>query len=239
MVTLPAVTERRATSVGPEVALIVAVLAVSNVANNLLLPAWAYVPWNMAVAGAIVAIAFRKVTPEQVGFTEWKRGARWGLVLLAGMVVILGIGLAIPSLRSLFDDDRVDGSTVLWAYHVFIRIPFGTVGLEEVAFRAVLPGLLAVRLGVLRACIWTSVLFGLWHVLAAWNVHEANSGIGEVVGTGLGGQAVTVTLAVLGTMVVGLWWCWVRYHSGSVLATMIGHVSSNSLAYTIAWLLSR
>lgn len=221
-----------------EVALVVGILVVSNLVNNLMLPAWAYVPWNMAVAGAIVAIALRVVTPEQVGFTEWKRGARWGLVLFVGMVVILAIGLAVPALRTLFDDDRVDGSTWLWVYHTFIRIPFGTVGLEEVAFRAVLPGLLAVRLGVLRACIWTSLLFGLWHVLAAWNIHEVNSGVGEAVGTGLTGQVIAVSFAVLGTTIAGLWWCWVRYRSGSVLSTMIGHVASNSLSYTVVWALS-
>lgn len=48
-----------------------------------------------------------------------------------------------------------------------------------------------------------------------------------------------VVFAVVGTTVAGLWWCWVRYRARSVLATMLGHVASNSVAYTIAWLVTR
>ena len=41
--------------------------------------------------------------------------------------------------------------------------------------------------------------------------------------------------AVVGTMVGGLFWCWIRYRAGSVLATMLAHVATNSLGYVIAW----
>jgi len=54
-------------------------------------------------------------------------------------------------------------------------------------------------------------------------------------GDGLGGVAAAVVFAVGGTGLTGLWWCWIRYRSGSVLATMIAHVASNSIAYTIAF----
>ena len=55
----------------------------------------------------------------------------------------------------------------------------------------------------------------------------------------VGGVAVAVVFAVAGTTVAGLWWCWVRHKSGSVLATVLGHIASNSVAYTIAFVVNR
>lgn len=220
-------------------ALVVAILVVSNVMANRVLPDWLYLPWNLAVAALLMTVGLRVADREQLGFARWSSGALWGGILFAGMVVTLGVGLALPGTRGLFEDDRVDGSVALLAYHTLLRIPFGTALMEEVAFRAVLPGLLAVRLGVLRACLVASALFGLWHVLPAWGVHESNEGIGGWLGSSAMAQVATVTGAVLGTMIVGLWWCWVRYRSGSVLATVIGHTASNSLAYAAAWFVTR
>jgi membrane protease YdiL (CAAX protease family) len=50
---------------------------------------------------------------------------------------------------------------------------------------------------------------------------------------------VTVAFAVAGTALTGLVWCWIRYRSGSVLATILGHVATNSVAYTIAFWVNR
>jgi CAAX protease family protein len=51
------------------------------------------------------------------------------------------------------------------AYHACVRIPLGTVVLEEVAFRSVLPALAARRYGISGGVLIASALFGLWHVL--------------------------------------------------------------------------
>lgn len=216
----------------------VLVLAVANVMSNRVLPAWTYVPWSVVVAATIVYIARRELPFEQMGFTQWRRGAAWGLVLLIVTAGVLALAITMPVFNEMYHDRRVGDSAVTWVYQAFIRIPLGTALLEETAFRAVLPALFAVRWGVLRGCALASVCFGLWHVLPALGLNEVNPVATRIFGTGIGGVLVAVVFAVVGTTLAGLWWCWVRYRARSVLATILGHVATNSVAYTIAWLVS-
>ncbi len=218
---------------------VLATLAVANVMSNRVLPSSAYVPWSLAVATAIVVIARQSVSPQLMGFAEWRRGAAWGGVLFALTAVVLGVGAFMPVFSEMYHDRRVSGGTATWIYQAFIRIPFGTAVLEETAFRAVLPALFAVRWGVLRGCVAASVCFGFWHVLPALGLTEVNPAATRIFGTGSAGVVAAVVFAVAGTALAGLWWCWIRYRARSILATMIAHVASNSLAYTIAWFVTR
>lgn len=215
-----------------------AVLVVANLMSNRVLPAWGYVPWNASVAVAIVVLARMATTNKQLGFTAWRRGAAWGGVLLVLTIGVLALAITMPAFNDLYHDRRVEAGTATWLYQAFIRIPIGTVLLEEVAFRAVLPGLFIMRWGVLRGCVAASMCFGLWHVLPALTLNEVNPVATRVFGTGAGGVAIAVVFAVCSTAIAGLWFCWIRLRSGSVLATMLAHVASNSGAYTIAWLLA-
>ncbi|MEQ1873105.1 MAG: CPBP family intramembrane glutamic endopeptidase [Ilumatobacteraceae bacterium] len=215
------------------------VLVVANLMSNRVLPAWAYMPWNVAVAAAIVALALSATSREQLGFTAWRRGAAWGLVLLVLTIAVLALAITMPAFNELYHDRRVSAGTGTWLYQAFVRIPFGTVLLEEVAFRGVLPGLFMLRWGVLRGCLAASVCFGLWHVLPALTLNEVNPVATRLFGTGAGGVAIAVVFAVLSTAIVGMWFCWIRLRSGSVLAPMLAHLASNSGAYTIAWLVTR
>ncbi len=207
--------------------------------SNRVLPAWAYLPWNVAVAAVIVALALSATSREQLAFTNWRRGAAWGLVLLILTVGLLALAITMPVFNELYHDRRVSNGTATWLYQAFLRIPFGTALLEEVAFRAVLPGLFMLRWGVLRGCLLASVCFGLWHVLPALTLNEVNPVATRFFGHGAGGIAIAVIFAVCSTAVAGMWFCWLRLRSGSVLAPMLAHVASNSGAYTIAWLLAR
>lgn len=216
-----------------------ALLVVANVMSNRVLPAWAYLPWNVVVSVALVWVARHEVSAVAMGFTRWRSGAAWGAVLFVLTAGVLLLGLAMPTFHDMYHDRRVDGSWWAWAYQVFIRIPLGTALLEETAFRAVLPALFAVRWGAVRGYLAASLCFGLWHVLPALGLNEVNPVMTRWFGTGVGGVAVAVVFAVAGTTVAGLWWCWVRHRSGSVLATMLGHVASNSVAYTIAFMVNR
>lgn len=215
------------------------VLVVANVMSNRVLPEWAYVPWNLAVALVIVLIARREVTLADMGFTAWRRGAAWGLVLLILTTGALLLALAMPAFHQMYHDRRVTGGTWTWLYQAFVRIPLGTAVLEETAFRAVLPALFATRRGLLRGCALASIWFGLWHVLPALHLNSLNPTVAKLLGHGPAGQMVGIAFAVVGTALAGMWWCWVRYRSGSVLATMLAHVATNSVAYTIAFLVNR
>ena len=174
---------------------------------------------------------------------------------MVAAVVVAGylLAAALPATRQVFDDRRVDGGWEFLVYHAVVRIPLGTVLLEELAFRAVLPAFLSSchvgsprsgrfdmtessrRRDMYRGVLVASLLFGLWHVLPAWEVNEANPVLGDAFGNDGLGQAATVVLAVLGTFVAGLGLCALRYWSGSVLAPILVHVTTNSAAYALAW----
>ncbi len=71
-------------------------------------------------------------------------------MLLATLTVYV-VALNSPSLRDMFDDRRVSGGVATLLYQALLRILLGTVLLEELAFRSVLPALAARRFGVARA----------------------------------------------------------------------------------------
>ena len=102
------------------------VLLVANVMSNRVLPGWAYLPWNLAVAAVLVWVAQREVTLPQMGFTRWRSGAAWGAVLFVLTVGVLLLALTMPTFHEMYHDRRVEGSWWAWLYQVFIRIPFGT-----------------------------------------------------------------------------------------------------------------
>lgn len=218
---------------------VLAILAVANVVSNRLLPAALYVPWNLIVAVGVVLIARRFISTEAMGFTQYRRGLTWGMAILAATIVVLLAAQAIPTFHDLFRDKRVSASLPTMLYQSLIRIPFGTSLLEETAFRAALPALFAARWGVVRGCLAASACFGLWHILPALGLNAVNPTANSVFGNGNGAVTVAVVFAVAATMAGGLFWCALRYRSGSVLTTMIAHVATNSVAYIIAWFVGR
>lgn len=231
---------------------VVVVLAISNILVNRALPAWSYVPWNVSIAVVVGWLALHVRTPEELGLGRWTAGARWGGAIAAGVLAVYVVAAIVPPTRDLFRDERVGEGWPFLVYHVLIRIPIGTVLLEEIAFRAVLPSLLApstpngpqksARSGrflrtepVGRAILVASMLFGLWHVLPAWDLGDVNPILADVFGDDWLGHTIGVVLAVLGTFVAGVSLCLLRVWSGSVLAPMLVHAATNSLGYAFAW----
>lgn len=211
---------------------------VANVMSNRVLPEWAYTPWNVAVACALLWVGWRIVGPADIGWQQWRRGAAWGAVLFVLTAVVMSTAVLMPVFNDLFHDRRVHDGVGTLVFQALVRIPLGTVLLEEVAFRSVLPGLFAARWGVVRGSVAASFVFGLWHVLPALTLNRVNPVAGDVFGTGRVAVVAAVVFAVVGTFLAGLWWCWIRYRARSVLATMIAHVSTNSLGYLIAWIVA-
>lgn len=218
----------------------VGLLAVANVVSNRVLPSSLYLPWNLLVAAALVVIAvLARRQPSELGWQRWARGLAVGGAVLLATVTLYLVALHSPSLRDMFDDQRVNGGVATLVYQAALRIPLGTVLLEELAFRSVLPALAARRIGVLRACVLSSTLFGLWHVLPAWNIGKVNPVVDGWFGDGVLGSTMAIAGAVVGTAFAGLWLCWLRYWSGSVLASMLAHLATNSVGYVIAWFVTR
>ena len=224
---------------GTAVAAVVALLVVANVMSNRVLPSELYVPWNLLVAAVLTLLGRMRLTNREMGFAEWRRGAAFGIALMVATAVAMLIAVAMPAFRDLYEDKRVDEGFAAMLYQVAVRIPLGTAVLEEVAFRAVVPALFAVRFGVMRGCILASVLFGFWHVLPSLALNEVNPVATDVFGDGAGGTIAAVTFAVIGTTLAGFWFCWIRYRARSVLATVLAHIGSNSIGYTIAYFVTQ
>lgn len=213
-------------------------LVLVNVASNRLIPKGGYVAWAILSSAVLVLLAVRVDgrSWDELGLARatWARGLRWGAVLAGSVLAIYLVAVAVPATRDLFRDERVEGWTLgqsVWA--AFVRVPLGTVLLEEVAFRGVLPAVLAARRSTAVAVGASAALFGLWHVLPALGLESVNPVADDTVGQ-LPGW-VTVAASVASTSVVGVWFWWLRDRSGSLFAPMALHWSTNGLGYLFAY----
>ena len=211
-----------ATRVGTAYAVAVAVLVVANVVNNRVLPSWSYVPVNLAEAAVLLGIArWASVAWAELGLDRASLGdgLRWGLGAMAAVVATYLVAAAVPGLRGLFADAGAEtASAGRMLYESIVRIPLGTVVLEEVAFRACSWASAAACGGGGPPPWSSSLLFGLWHILPAASPTSANEGLEDVTGDLGGGRAAVVLAAVAATFVAGLVLCWLRRRSGSLLA---------------------
>lgn len=209
--------------------LVVAVLGAHNLVGNLVLPSELYVPVNVAVAAVLLVVARADgVSWADVGLGRSRvgRGARVGATAFLVVAVVLVAAALVPATRPLFEDDRAaDLTGAAVAYHALVRIPLGTVVLEEVAFRGVLLALLGRATSTGVAVGWSSALFGLWHVVPTIEALRAND---------LDPSFVPVAAAVAVTGAGGLVFCWLRLRGGSLLAPALAHVGTNSVALVIA-----
>lgn len=220
------------------VATLIAGLVAINVASNRVVPRGGYVAF--AVASSAVLLAFAVYVDQRswdelgLGPGSWTRGLRWGAVLVAIVAAVYLVGMAIPATRELFRDERVQGwdlrKTLAAA---FIRVPLGTVLLEEVAFRGVVPAMIGARTKQATAVAVSAILFGLWHVLPSLGLQDVNHVTRETLG-GAPGWVTTVS-AVVSTALVGVWFWWLRHRSGSLLAPAALHWATNALGYLFAY----
>jgi membrane protease YdiL (CAAX protease family) len=220
---------------------VLAVLVGANLLNNWLAPG-AYVLTCVAAAAALLLIARRDgLTRTDLGLDAagLYRGLRWASVLVGAVLAVLLIGLVLPVTREAFHDERAAGLTVgqlLW--RVLIRVPFGTVLLEETAFRGVLWAMVRRRRGTAWATAVSSLLFGLWHVLPSRGLSRSNAAAAAL-GTGPAGTTLSVAAAVAATTVAGIVLCELRRRSGSLVAPAALHWALNGFGYVLAWAVPR
>jgi uncharacterized protein len=214
--------------------LVLAVLALAMVADRAVPNA--HVAVGLGLAASLVAITRAQgLTAADLGLARstWRTGLRWGAAAaaLVGAAYALAY-LVAPVHEALPEGGGGIGRATLWA--VLVVIPLGTVLPEELAFRGLLLVLLGRRLGVLSGTLVSSVLFGLWHVLASLGGGAANAAIADVVGGDAAGTAVRVVVTVGFTFAAGVVLCWLRLRSGSLLAPMLAHWTVNGLGAIVA-----
>jgi membrane protease YdiL (CAAX protease family) len=170
------------------------------------------------------------------GRAETLRGVRWGAVIF-GVVGAFYVVLLMSPARELLQDDRLPETASSALVQAFIIIPLKTVLWEEVAFRGVLWALIKRDHGWRIATIVSSVLFGLWHVLPATTFAESNAAATSTLGAGGLATTVIVIVTVLFTGLAGIVLCELRRRSGSLIAPLAAHWSTNGLG-TLASLLA-
>jgi membrane protease YdiL (CAAX protease family) len=214
----------------------VVVLAAINVTDHLLHPPW----WVRALEGVALVAGARLdgLTWSQLGLGRDRVGAgcRWGLAVIGLAAGVYVVGVLLPLTRPAFQDVRYDLPLPEALRTAFVVIPFGTVALEELAFRSVLWGMLSRHQRAWQVLVTTSVLFGFWHVLPSLHVGSSNRGVSDAV-EGAGNAAVVVGIVAF-TTVGGLVFGELRRRSGSVLASAGAHWATNALGVLfglLAW----
>ena len=199
------------------------------IVNEVLNPAW-YIPFNLVLLGLTLLIARRAGTTwTSMGLRRDRaaRGFKLGVMIVAGVVVAMFLALTLSSINEVLHDERfVDSSVGLLLFHALIRIPLGTALYEEVLFRSVIFGMLVRRYTPLKAAIWSSLLFGLWHILPILDVVQTNPAGRSF--DGITGTSIAVLVGVSVTFVAGLALLWIRLFANSILASVIVHVGTNS-----------
>lgn len=222
----------------------VAVLVGSNVVANEVLPSFAYIPWNIAVASTLVWVAHRfgRCRADELGLSprHLLDGIRWGGIPALVVIAAGALGALLPFTRELFHDDRARDLTLVGlVLHVGIEIPIGTVLAEETMFRGVLPAMLRRRFAhrrnwAVRADVTTAVLFGLWHVLPSLDLAASNTALKDLP-LGLG-TPVAIAGSVVATAIAGLGFTWLRNRSGSLVAPILLHWALNGTGLVVAWI---
>jgi uncharacterized protein len=192
-----------------------------------------YVVANVAATGVLLAAArSSRLSWEDMGLSRHRlpAGLRWGGVCFGLVACGYAVALAVPELRPLLTDARIAGlEASAVAYQVLVRIPFGTVLWEEVAFRGVLLAALARLVSVRAATATSAAVFGIWHVRPTIGALAANDlADGPVL------RALAVLLGCLVTGVAGVLFAWLRLRSGSLLAPALLHLAANTLGTVAA-----
>ncbi|MDQ4144600.1 MAG: CPBP family intramembrane metalloprotease [Actinomycetota bacterium] len=212
-----------------------AALAIGLPLYNLLANRWPpfnkapYVPMNLALTGIALLLAFGPLGLSRVDlFGDGDlRSAAFGILL----GVLATIPLFVLSFwergARLVRDQRVAHLTGrALAYQVLVRIPLGTALAEELVFRGVLLATWTSS-GTTEAVIWSSLVFGLWHVGPTINLVRANNPDAS-----LGVTLRTVAGAVVFTSIAGILFARLRIEVG-LMGPLFMHTTVNGLA-TIA-----
>jgi uncharacterized protein len=226
------------------VAVIVVVLAAVNVADHVVPGASLWIGPPLAIA-LLAAARLWGLSWHDLGLgaDRFGTGVRWSAVVVAVVAVVYLAAVLVPATRSAFLDSRYHTGVGEALLKALVVIPFGTVLLEEVAFRSVLWGVLRQRFATVWVAVVTSILFGVWHVLPSLHLAGDNAGVrGLVRGAGADAEAVTVLATVLFTAVGGLVFAELRRRTQSLLPCVCAHWATNGLGVlfgVLAWHLAR
>ncbi|MCU0268485.1 MAG: CPBP family glutamic-type intramembrane protease [Acidimicrobiales bacterium] len=200
-------------------------------------------PGGAAVGVAISVTTIPAAAHVGAALAMGRDDPMWGalVVLLSNVVLVataVTVAASLPATQDLFDDDRADVSAAGLLWQIAVVTLVATVIPEELAFRGILLGAGRRAWGRRAAVVTSSALFGLWHITPTLSTAAGNQAVGDATGTTAGRVAVVLG-AVAVTFVAGLVFCWLRLRSRSLLAPVLAHLSTNTIAFVAAWVLLR
>ncbi|KUI26628.1 abortive infection protein [Mycobacterium sp. IS-1742] len=225
-----------------DIAVVVAVLAITNLVAHFTTP-WASIATVPAAAVGLLILVRRRGlgwTELGLGREHWRSGAGYAAAAVAVVLSVIAIGALLPWTRPMFMNNNyatISGALIA----SMVVIPLQTVIPEELAFRGVLHGALNRAWGFRGVAAAGSLLFGLWHIATSMGLTSSNVGFTRLFGGGVMGTVAGVVLAVVATGIAGFVFTWLRKRSGSLLAPIALHWSLNgmgALAAALVWHLS-
>jgi membrane protease YdiL (CAAX protease family) len=192
-------------------------------------------PYIVAGVSTTIAIAFvawkHSLSWADVGLgrSTWVTGLVWSLAIVLLVGTVIGIAGAVPRLHHLFADDRItEVSGAETARKALLDIPFGTVLIEEFAFRGVMLALVTSLTSTTWAVVVTSALFGLWHVSPALEMHDSHNAT-------TGNSWITVVGTVFFTGMSGVGFALLRLFTGSLFPPAALHWAANGTGVVVGW----
>lgn len=179
-----------------------------------------------ALVGLIYIIKYADLNSRALG-TEPSNiidGVKYSLILIVPVGCVLLAAYLING--HYFLDPRYKISLPAAFTSAIILEPIKTIIFEEVVFRGILLALfLRITSNQWHAILYSSLSFGLWHVLSSQNFNNAHSAVSAVTGRGS-----VIIGTVLFTTIAGIIFCQLRLRSKSLSAPIAAHWFVNSFA---------
>jgi hypothetical protein len=126
---------------------------------------------------------------------------------------MVAVAAVLPASRRFFADRRVaDVGRGEAAYDLTVRIPLATALAEELLFRGALLALFRQRRSEAAAVLWSSLLFGAWHVLPTLDDYQGNPA-SELIADPRRGRRLAVLATALSTAGAGVVFARLRLRS--------------------------
>ena len=211
----------------------VALLALILLAGNLTFASsagWARAVWQiLGFAGLAAIYYFSRLKTSDIGLgrKNFVSGLKYSAWIILGIFAAMLLVFAVDP--GAYKDPRYHHELSTALYSSLLILPLKTVIFEELAFRGILLGLLLKRTTRSWAIGVSSLMFGLWHVSSATNMHQVSF---------LGHRAlpsiVIVIPTVLITALAGVFFCELRLRSKSLVAPIAVHWFINGAAIVFA-----
>jgi membrane protease YdiL (CAAX protease family) len=208
-------------------ALLVVILIVSNLAfaySN----GWSRLGWQLfGYGGLLLVFKLAGLSLADIGLSKARLGSglKYGLITVAIILVVLLTTYLVK--QNVFHDDRYHQSLRAALSSALLFVPLKTVIFEELAFRGIMPALLKnFGSGQWTIMLVSAILFGLWHITTApktGDISIANFSNYLILGT-----------VFLTTCLGGVVFYLLRYHSDSLLASILVHWCINGSSIVLS-----